>query len=322
MSASTVETVRGPIAPEELGFTLPHEHIYAKLSDRPLNAALGYGGMYGEVHIEESAIETEVTAFKEGGGSTIVELTLPGIGRQPERMKALSERTGVHVVMGCGWYREPYYPEADVIDQRSTDELAEVLISEIRDGVGDTGIKPGIVGEIGANNSWLTAQEERVHRAAARAALATGLAVTTHSPWSEIGLKQLKVLEEEGVDPNRVVIGHCCSYPVLDYYLELLRHGAYVQFDNIGQFDIEGYQDRVTALLLELLEQGHAERLMLSHDLWNIKAFAFAGGTGYTHLAEHYLPALRERGVDDATIRTMTIDNPRRVLTPVAPAPA
>jgi len=320
MSASTVETVLGPIAPEELGFTLPHEHIYAKLSDRPLNAALGYGGMYGEVHIEESAIETEVTAFKQGGGDTIVEVTLPGIGRQPERMKALSERTGVHVVMGCGWYREPYYPEADTIDQRSTDELAEVLISEIRDGVGDTGIRPGIIGEIGANNSWLTAQEERVHRAAARAQLASGLSITTHSPWSEIGLKQLKVFEEEGVDPSRVVIGHCCSYPVLEYYEELLRHGAYVQFDNIGQFDIEGYQDRVTALLLQLLEKGHVERLMLSHDIWNVRAFTFAGGTGYTHLTEKYLPALRERGVDEATIRTMTVDNPRRVLTPTGEA--
>lgn len=312
-----VQTVRGPVAPEELGFTLPHEHIYAKLADFPLNAALGYGGMYGEVHIAESDREAELLRFKEAGGKTIVDVTLPGIGRQPEALRAISERTGLHVVMGCGWYREPYYPAADVIDQRTVDELADELVREIEEGVGDTGIKPGIIGEIGANNSWITAQEERVHRAAARAQLRTGLALTTHSPWSEIGLKQLRIFEEEGVDPSRVVIGHCDSYPVLDYYLAIIKRGAYVQFDNIGQFDIPGYQDRVTALLLELLDRGHAEQVMLSHDVWNVRAMHFAGGTGYAHVPANYLPELRERGVDEATIHTMTVDNPRRVLTPV-----
>lgn len=319
MSAAekTVQTVLGPIAPEELGFTLPHEHIYAKLSDFPLNGALGYGGMYGEVNISDEDRLEEILLFKRAGGQTIVDVTLPAIGRNASGLREMSERSGVHVVMGCGWYREPYYPPQDVIDRRSADDLAEVLIREIREGVDGTGIRPGIVGEIGANNSWLTAQEERVHRAAARAALATGLCVTTHSPWSEIGLKQLRVLEEEGLDPSRVVIGHCCSHPELSYYKELLDHGAYVQFDNIGQFDIPGYQDRVTALLLELLDDGHAERLMLSHDVWNVRAFKFAGGTGYAHISETYLPELRERGVDAATIRTLTVENPRRVLTPV-----
>jgi phosphotriesterase-related protein len=313
----TVQTVRGPIAPAELGFTLPHEHIYAKLSDFPLNGALGYGGMYGEVNVSDDDRLEEILLFKRAGGQTIVDVTLPGIGRNAEGLRAMSERSGVHVVMGCGWYREPYYPPQDVIDRRSADDLAEVLIREIRDGVDGTDVRPGIVGEIGANNSWLTAQEERVHRAAARAAMETGLCVTTHSPWSEIGLKQLRVLEEEGLDPNRVVIGHCCSHPVLSYYQELLDHGAYVQFDNIGQFDIPGYQDRVTALLLQLLEDGHAERLMLSHDVWNIRAFKFAGGTGYAHISESYIPELGERGVDEATIHTLMVENPRRVLTPV-----
>ena len=312
-----VETVCGPLAPAELGFTLPHEHIYAKMIDYPLNAALGYGGMWGEVDVTEQQRDDELELFKQAGGSTIVDVTLPGIGRQPEKLRAISQRSGVNVVMGCGWYREPYYPAADVIDQRSTDELAEVLVREIEEGVGETGVKPGIIGEIGANNAWLTAQEERVHRAAARAQLRSGLALTTHSPWSDVGLKQLRVFEEEGVDPNRVVIGHCCAYPVLDYYLAIVARGAYVAFDNIGQFDIPGYQDRVTALLLELLERGHAERVLLSHDVWNVRAFAFAGGTGYGHIGARYLPELRERGVDEATIRTITVDNPRRVLTPV-----
>lgn len=317
MTDALVQTVLGPVDPEVLGFTLPHEHIYARLWDFPTVAAVGYGGMYGEIVIEEEVRVAELEAFCDLGGGTIVDVTLPAIGRDPLLLRRMAERTSLNVVMGCGWYREPYYPPDDLVDRRSVDELAEVLIREITEGVGDTGIRPGIIGEIGVNNSWVTAQEERVHRAAARAQLATGLSITTHSSWSAIGLKQLAIFESEGVDPSRVVIGHCCSYPVLDYYLGLLDRGAYVQFDNIGQWDLAGYQERVTRLLLELVERGHAERIMLSHDVWNSRAFKFAGGTGFTHILERYLPELRERGLDEATITTMTVENPRRVLTPV-----
>jgi predicted metal-dependent phosphotriesterase family hydrolase len=316
MTDALVQTVLGPVDPESLAFTLPHEHIFARLWNFPTVAAVAYGGMYGEIVIEDETRVAELEAYRDLGGRTIVDVTLPAIGRDPLLLKRIAEETSLNVVMGCGWYREPYYPVEDVIDRRSTDELAEILIREIASGVGDTGIKPGIIGEIGVNNSWVTAQEERVHRAAARAQLATGLSITTHSPWTAVGLKELAIFESEGVDPSRVVIGHCCSYPVLDYYLELLDHGAYVQFDNIGQWDLAGYQERVTQLLLALIERGHAERLMLSHDIWNAKAFKFAGGTGYAHIIESYLPELRTRGVDEDAITTMTIDNPRRMLTP------
>jgi predicted metal-dependent phosphotriesterase family hydrolase len=314
---ASVQTVLGPVDPDSLGFTLPHEHVHARLWDFPTVAAVGYGGMYGEIHIEDDVRVVELEAFRVQGGRTVVDVTPPAIGRDPERLRRIAERTSLNIVMGCGWYREPYYPPEDLIDRRSVDELAAILVREITEGVGDTGIKPGIIGEIGVNNSWVTAQEERVHRAAARAQRATGLAITTHSPWSPIGVKELDIFEAEGVAPSRVVIGHACSYPVLEYYTTLLERGAYVQFDNIGQWDLPGYQDRVTGLILELLHRGHEGRIMLSHDVWNARAFAFAGGTGFTHLAENYLPELSEHGVGDNTIHTMTVENPKRMLTPV-----
>ena len=113
-----------------------------------------------------------------------------------------------------------------MLDRASVGELADRLVAEIESGVADTGIRPGIIGEIGTDKPWLSALEERVHRAAGRAARQTGLAITTHSVMSAVGLAQLQVFEDEGVDPARVVIGHADSYPSLDHYLEIIRRGA------------------------------------------------------------------------------------------------
>jgi phosphotriesterase-related protein len=220
--------------------------------------------------------------------------------------------------MGCGWYRTAYYPPEALIDRRSTDDLATELILEITQGVGDTGVMPGIIGEIGTDKPWLTAQEERVHRAAARAAKQTGLAITTHAVLSDVGRAQLRVFEEEGVDPARVVIGHADSYPHLDHYLSIVETGASVEFDFLGMSfsAVERLgEGPVIDLLLELLSRGHAERILLSQDVCHDSQLRRYEGHGYTYLAETFLPRLRARGVSDAEIRTITVDNPRRLLT-------
>ena len=247
-----------------------------------------------------------------------MDLTLVGVGRDPGWLRTLSERSGLNLVMGCGWYRTAYYPPEALIDRRTADDLAAELIREIADGVGDTGIRPGIIGEIGTDKPWLTGQEERVHRAAARAAKATGLAITTHAVLSDVGRAQLRVFEEEGVDPARVVIGHADSYPHLDHYLSLVETGANVEFDFLGMSfsAVERLgEGRVIDLLLELLSRGHAERLLLSQDVCHDSQLRRYEGHGYTYLAETFLPRLRARGVSDAEIRTLTVDNPRRLLT-------
>ncbi|HUY49424.1 MAG TPA: hypothetical protein VMV92_27485 [Streptosporangiaceae bacterium] len=311
-----INTVTGPVPASQLGIVLPHEHVRATLWDRPAVAAVAYGGLFGEVLVTDEQRSAEVAAYRAAGGGTIVDVTPPGIGRSPELLRAISVGTGVTIVMGCGWYREPYYPPEDLIDRRSVGALTDLLVAEIEDGVDGTGVRPGIIGEIGVNNSWISAQEERVHRAAARAARQTGLALTTHSSWSQVALAQLDIFDSEGLAADRVIIGHACSYPDLRYYLAVLERGAYLEFDNIGQWDIPGYQDRVTDLIVELLHRGHANRILLSHDVWNSRHFRFAGGTGFTHLLEAYLPELASRGVSQAEIDQILIANPAAALTP------
>ena len=190
-------------------------------------------------------------------------------------------------------------------------------MAEIETGVDGSGIRPGIIGEIGTDKPWLTALEERVHRAAGRAARLTGLAITTHSVMSPVGLAQLRVFEEEGVDPARVVIGHADSYPSLEHYLEIIRRGANLEFDFLGMSftPMEGTgEPRIVDLARELIERGHADRLLLSQDVCHNSQLKAYGGNGYIHLFEAFLPQLRAAGVPDAAIHQMTVINPARIL--------
>ncbi|HEY6013314.1 MAG TPA: hypothetical protein VIU37_04885, partial [Candidatus Limnocylindrales bacterium] len=230
----------------------------------------------------------------------------------------LARASGLNIVMGAGWYRNAYYPAETLIDRRSVDDLADELVREATDGVGQTGIRPGIFGEIGTDKPWLAPAEERVHRAVARAARRTGLAISTHAVMSDVGLAQLRIFDEEGVDPTRVVIGHADSYPVLDHYLEVLRRGASLEFDFLGMSftptERHG-EDRVVELICELLSRGHADRVLLSQDVCHDSQLKRYEGNGYVYLSETFLPRLRAAGASQDEIDTMTIGNPRRILT-------
>jgi predicted metal-dependent phosphotriesterase family hydrolase len=310
--APRVMTVSGPIPPERIGFTLPHEHtgIYLwHIKDR---------WDYWELTPDEDAIAEELRDFRRRGGSTLVDLTTPGVGRDPERLRRLASRTGTQLVMGCGWYREAYYPAEALIDRRSVDDLAGELVREFTEGVAGTGVRPGIIGEIGTDKPWLSAQEERVHRAAARAARRTGLAITTHAVQSTVGLDQLDVFEAEGADLSRFVIGHADSNPSLTYHLAIAERGATVEFDFLGMSftPLERHgEGRIVDCLRELLSRGHVERILLSQDVCHDSQLRRYGGNGYTYLADTFLPRLRAAGVSDDEIRTITVDNPRRLLT-------
>jgi predicted metal-dependent phosphotriesterase family hydrolase len=189
-----VQTVLGPIAPEELGFTLPHEHTQIALWQIPSRWD------YWQLTRDEPVILEALAAYRAAGGGSLVDLTATGVGRDPDWLAGLAHASGLNIVMGCGWYRMAYYPPEALIDRRSVEDLADELVREATDGVGATGIRPGIIGEIGTDKPWLTAQEERVHRAAAQAARRTGLAITTHGVLSPVGLAQLQVLEAEGAE--------------------------------------------------------------------------------------------------------------------------
>ena len=307
-----VQTVLGRIDPSDLGVTLPHEHTQIALWH------IENRWDYFQLTRDEPVILAELQRFREAGGGSLVDLTLPGVGRDPDWLAGIARASGLNIVMGSGWYRTAYYPDEARIDRRSVDDLADELVREAEDGVADSGVRPGIIGEIGTDKPWVSAPEERVHRAAARAARRTGRSITTHSILSPVGLAQLRIFEEEGLDPARVVIGHSDSYPVLDHYLEIIRRGASIEFDFLGMAftAVERHgEGRIVELLLELISRGHAERVLLSQDVCNDAQLSRYGGRGYTYLAERFLPRLRAAGVSDADIDTMTIANPRRLLT-------
>ena len=314
--AAHVQTVRGAIDPAALGLVLPHEHTGIALWH------VESRWDYWELTPDDDVVLPELRAFRDAGGGTLVDVTVAGVGRDPVRLRRYSEATDLHVVMGAGWYRGAYYPPDALIDRRTTDDLADEIAHEVAEGVAGTGIKPGIIGEIGTDKPWLSAQEERVHRAAARSSRRTGLAITTHAVMSPVGLAQLRVFDEEGADPARVVIGHADSYPVLEHYLEIIRRGANLEFDFLGMsftpMERHG-EERIVGLVRELLELGHADRVLLSQDVCHNGQLKAYGGNGYVYLVEWFLPRLREAGIPEAEIDRMTRQNPARILTVAAP---
>ena len=314
-----IQTVRGAISPADLGFTLPHEHT--KVSLWHIQGRWDYWELIGE----EPRILEELGAYATAGGRALVDLTLDGIGRDLPRLARISEATKLHIIGGSGWYRTAYYPPEARIDHRTTDDLANEIVREFTDGVpGPNGpVRPGIIGEIGTDKPWVTAQEERVFRAAARAAKRTGAAVTTHAVQSDVGLAQLTILEDEGLDPARIVIGHCDSYPRIEHWREIVRRGATVEADFLGMsftpLERAG-EPKVIELLKQLIDEGFASQIMLSQDVCHDSQLLSYGGNGYTYLQKTFLPRLLAAGVDQQTIDQMTVKNPARVLTLVKPS--
>ncbi len=298
-----VMTVRGAISPDELGHTQMHDHLFIDLSwarHRWLAMPI----------TDEVQITEEIRLYGQAGGGTLVDPVLEHIGRLPEAMRRVSEATGVHVVMGSGFYREPYYPE--FVNKLPTQDIADYIIDEIENGVGDTGIKPGIIGEIGLDKQWVQGVEERVLRAAARAQVATGLAITTHTP-PKMSLEFLKIFQEEGVEPDRVVFGHLDGALEMHELERVAATGAYIEFDLIG-INFVNSDERRAEFLAELVRLGHQDRLLVAQDMPARPRFKTNGGHGYQHLIDNFLPMLREEGVDEEAIHAMTHLNPARVL--------
>jgi len=301
-----VQTVTGPVAPESLGFTLTHEHVF-------LSMWADDGHSFMAQLTDEDVLSAELTAFREAGGACLVDQTPGGSGRNPAGLRRLSERTGVAIVTGCGWYIESFYPDRESLARRSVGQIAEQLMGEIQEGLDETGVRPGIIGEIGAGQDWVSPLEERVHRAAARAQIATGLPLATHTLHHGAGRHQMSIFEDEGVDPSRVCIGHCDTFPNLEYCLEVANWGGYVSLDNIG-LQLGDHEGAVQRLALDLIEAGFAEQVLLSQDVGQMSELGTRGGRGYTYVASRFLPALRDAGVDEATLQTITVENPRRWL--------
>ena len=299
-----VITVRGPIPPEQLGITQPHEHLILDAYD--------HYHTYDMVIDDESLVIEELSQFTRYGGRTICDVTLDEIGRNPRALARIAEASRVNVVMGCGWYRAFGYPP--IVAECTSRELADILVQEIEHGVVDTGIRAGLIGEIGTGRHHITAAEERVFRAAAIAQQTTGVAVSTHTTrWGTLALEQVAMLEEYGADLSKVIIGHLGDRRGVEHLLPIAEHGVYMEIDNIGFLDYQPEHVRADNVAA-LCEGGFVERVLLSEDVCMLSHLKARGGKGFGYLLEVFVPMLKERGVSDGQIRTMLVDNPARVL--------
>ena len=337
-----IRTVRGDISPEDLGITLSHEHLLfdlkawapqvseasqIALSESPVHIEiLGALHRNPEINIDnlrqldvKLAIE-EASYFKWAGGSSIVDCTTVGLSRDVRGLRTISEATGLNVIAGTGFYLAQSHPK--YVHEKTAEELAALMVDEIHRGVSDTGIRCGIIGEIGT--SWpIDPEEEKVLRAAAYAQQKTGAALSVHPyPWGKFAHKILDILQEEGTDLTRTVMEHIdsCGFDA-EYPASLAKRGCYVEFDTFGaEYYHDSYgtfeptdRERV-ADVMELMKQGYVSQILLSHDLSFKTMLKKYGGYGYDHLPTHILPSFRRAGVTESDISAMISENPRKML--------
>jgi predicted metal-dependent phosphotriesterase family hydrolase len=296
-----IMTVRGPIATAEAGFVLPHEHLLCDL--------WSISGSYDAILDDEDLIATELLYYRRAGGKTIVEVSSIGLGRNPQGLLRLSEKTGLNIVMGSGWYREKVYPA--YINELSTNELADRIYQDLTRGADETNIRAGVIGEIGTERHHITPAQERVFRAAARAHKRTGAPIWTHTThFGELALEQIALLHEEGVPSDRIVISHLGDRFGATCLLAIADKGVYLEIDNIG-YQGDGYPpDSVRASnVLELIAQGYEKQLLLSLDVCMKQHLHCYGGKGYDHLQTSFLPLLKQMGVKEKQIARMTLVN-------------
>jgi predicted metal-dependent phosphotriesterase family hydrolase len=301
-----IMTVKGPIAPSDAGFVLSHEHLLCDL----WSIVRSYDGI---LHDEQLA-STELARFKEVGGQTLVEVSSIGLGRNPEGLLRISNDTGVHVVMGSAWYREEGYPQ--YIYQLGVNELAQKIVDDVTLGVDGTGIRAGVIGEIGTERYHITPAQERVFRASARAQKQTGVTIWTHTThFGELALEQIALLREEGVSPQRIVISHLGDRFGAHHLRKIAEQGVFLGIDNIG-YKGDGYPaDEVRARnVAELIQEGFEDQILLSLDICMKQHLHSYGGKGYDHLQGKFIPLLEGLGVPREKITKMTVTNPARAL--------
>jgi phosphotriesterase-related protein len=304
-----VVTVLGPIEPRDLGVTLSHDHLI-------LDAFALWGdqtGNYSWILDDVDVAIREMQSYLAAGGRCVIDPTNEGIGRNPVALRRISEATGVHIVMGAGWYRERCYPR--YLYEETVNQLADRLVAELTVGVRDTGVRAGFIGEIGTERFFLSPAQERVFRATARAHRRTGCPILTHTThFGELALDQLDILAEEGVDSHRVVVSHLGDRVGAKWVVPIAERGAFLSIDNLGfvggYAPLELRADNVA----ELCSLGFAGQVMLGNDICQLDQLALYGGVGYGNVMTNFLPLLRSRGVSEEQIRQMTVDNPARAM--------
>ncbi len=298
-----VRTVLGDIEAARLGFTYSHEHLIAVPPESQKDRDL-------ELSDYDKSLQ-ELMYFKEAGGQTLVEASPLDYGRDVGLLKRMSEASGVHIVATTGFNKHIYFP--DWVSERSIEDLSELLVREITEGVDSEGLRAGFL----KSGSWynlIHPLEEKVTRAVARAQLETGAPVWLHTEAGTMGLEMLDILEGEGVDLSKVAVGHSDRNADPYYHLQLAKRGVYVQFDGPGK--VKYYPDSTRVELIKnLLEHGYGERLLISGDMGRQSYLhAYGGGPGFRYILTKFIPRLRDEGIGQEEIDTIFVENPARWL--------
>lgn len=342
--AGRILTVLGPIDPAEAGPALLHEHLLndiermvpepedpeaRRLYHQPVTLEhLGEilwsrEGMLSKDNIDQGPIELrtdELVRYRAVGGGTLAEVSAIGLRHDARELVELSRRSGVHIVASTAFFVEPLTAAEHL--ECSVDELAEVLIREHREGLGTSGVRAGFLGEVGTSAPVMPF-EERSLRASVIAMRATGMGLMVHTdPWATAGLDVVDILEDAGADLSRVVIGHLNpTLPDVAYHRAIAERGAVLGYDLCG-YDIVQRPGRFPArdwetadAVATLVAEGHGDRIILSMDTALKTDYVRYGGWGYGHVLTHMVPLLRERGLEEVVIRTITTDTPARILT-------
>ena len=295
-----VQTVRGRIKPDQLGLTLIHEHVMVDF--------IGADRVNKDRYDADEVFQVMLPYLKElraTGVTGFGDCAPMYLGRDVQLLVRLSEAADMHIITNTGLYKEPYLPQYAF--EKSADELAEVWIDEMENGIENTSIKPGFI-KIAVNPGSLIPVQQKIVRAAARTSLATGLTIASHTGHGGAAMEALDILEEEGVLLNKFIFVHAGT----DRDHDVAKRGAWVEYDGISQEQSEKYM----RLIRDMLDKGYEDNLLLSQDAGWYNVGQPGGGKirGFTYLIEGFIPLMRESGIHQDTIDKLMIANPARAL--------
>jgi phosphotriesterase-related protein len=298
-----VQTVLGKIPSDHLGVCACHEHLYVDLSRIKKDE---------DTRLQDiELVIDDLKHFKLHGGRSIIEVTNDGMGRDVLKLQEISRRLDLHIVASTGCYKDPFIPDGRFTWNR--DQLAEWMISEIEDGIERTGIKPGVIGEIGSSLNEFKPIELEMFYGSIEAAKQTGLPLSTHTTLGTCALEQVELFQKQNMPLDQVIIGHQDLNESDETVLEVLASGAFVALDTIGKTNYRSDQDRLASLLI-FIENGFEDQILLSSDLTRKSHLSAFGGQGYDVVLRTFIPALKKEGIHEDVIKKLLVKNPQKAF--------
>lgn len=253
----------------------------------------------------------ELLRLKELGVTRIVDVTNMGMGRNVEFITRLEKETGIEILMSTGYYKEPFFPKE--VEKLSIEKLEEKLINDIKIGIDGTNKKATFIGEIGTGFEKMTSLEEKVFIVASRVQKKTGVYISTHTSLGKLGHEQLDIIEKNGGNLEKVILGHTDLLKDIHYIETLLKRGVYISFDTIGKINYLSEEKRIEYIKY-LCDRGWENKILLSVDLTRQSHLKENGGIGYSYLLEEFVPKLLENGVELEKIEKFLVENPKKIL--------